>query len=311
MKSKYNYKAVVNGDSIEIYHYTNKDDLYFEGDSEDVSDRKSKGKERVKSEMIREEIDPEDGRTYEVRVDNYDSLEKKKALGFLDEEQYRVRKLKSADNSANRRKTTVRRLIETNLKAWGYPVFLTITYAENFQDREQAKIDFDYFLKKICYHYGDKAGQNKKRKWLKYVAVIEYQERGAIHFHTVIFNLPYIHATELADLWGHGSIHIQKVRKDTIEEYRKVIGYMCKYMTKTFYDDEETEKTGKLVASPNQNGYLRSKGLHKPQELYFSKDETDKLESLLKEFDIGFESQFINDYTGNVEYKHYYRREEE
>lgn len=319
MKSKYKYKAVVNGDSIEVYTYENNAGLYFEGDRENIDNRKTIGLNRVGGFLLRNEFNSDTGEFEEVKVKSRASLEEKLEKGFLDDEQYRIRKLKSADNAANRRKTKVRRLIESNIRVWGYPVFLTITYKENVLDRERAMSDFDKFLKRVCYRYAEKVGESKKKKWLKYVAVIENQtergkkngDEGALHFHTVLFNFPYIHAEEIAELWGHGNVQVQSVRHNSLEDYRKMVGYMCKYMTKTFYDDEETEKTGKLVASPNQKGYMCSKGLRKPKELLFTQDEFDELKKLLADYDAGYESRFSNDYTGNVEYKHYYKREEE
>jgi hypothetical protein len=46
---------------------------------------------------------------------------------------------------------------------------------------------------------------------LKYVSVVEFQKRGAVHYHAVFFNLPFIVNDELAAIWSHGFIKINAI----------------------------------------------------------------------------------------------------
>lgn len=308
----------MNGQSIEIYQYENDEGRNFIGDPEDITDRQTFGKKREEKTLRALEI-ADTGELISVDIDGYGSLEEKLKHGFITEEEYNKRKLKSVMNANARRKTKVRRLIEANISAnTGYPVFLTLTYKENMLDREVALKDLDKFLKRVCYKFAEEVGENPKRKWLKYVGVLERQlergkkngDAGAWHFHLVLFNFPYVEAKVLQEIWGLGALNIKSVKKNTIEEYRKMIGYMCKYITKTFYDDMESEKKGQLVAAKEQNGYFRSKGLIEPQVIYFAEGEEAKIESMLSSFSCGYENRFENDYTGSVLYKHYYKQDE-
>lgn len=88
-------------------------------------------------------------------------------------------------------------------QSWGRinGVFLTLTYADNMQDFEQAKIDLNIFLTKL----------RKRYKKLVYVWVIELQKRGAIHFHLVLNH--QIPIKTLNKFWYHGASNIQYIKK--------------------------------------------------------------------------------------------------
>lgn len=88
-------------------------------------------------------------------------------------------------------------------------------------------------------------------KDFKYLAVIEFQERGAIHYH-IICNLPYVPHKELQELWGNGIVWI-----NCIQNADNVGAYVVKYMTKDTADKR----------LQNHKGYLCSKGLKRPIEV--------------------------------------------
>lgn len=82
------------------------------------------------------------------------------------------------ENSSRRRKETlvnarnnIIRLISCNSN--DLKLFITLTYKDNFQDLKKSKEHLKKFFKKLSKDYKD----------LKYVYVLEYQERGAIHYH--------------------------------------------------------------------------------------------------------------------------------
>ena len=59
----------------------------------------------------------------------------------------------------------------------------------------------------------------KLNQKIKYLAVIEFQERGAVHYH-VLSDIPYIPQKELQDIWGHGFVYINAVKHvDNIGAY--------------------------------------------------------------------------------------------
>ena len=65
--------------------------------------------------------------------------------------------------------------------------FLTLTVRENIQDRNQFNLLFDKFIKRLNYKIF-----NKKKRLLKYLAVLEKQKRGAWHVHIMLFDFPFI-----------------------------------------------------------------------------------------------------------------------
>lgn len=90
------------------------------------------------------------------------------------------RKGKGLNNKTRARKDTlikarnnIIRIVSTNTD---FKTFLTLTYADNMQDLKKSKEHLDYFFKKLKKDYKD----------LKFIYVLEFQERGAIHYHLLI-----------------------------------------------------------------------------------------------------------------------------
>ena len=165
---------------------------------------------------------------------------------------------KRQDNLA-RTRNTIRRLVECNVSVHGYePVFLTFTYAKNERDLKRAHADFSSFIRRFNRAYRIRA---------KYLAVIEFQGRGAIHFHCIFFNLsPTMEYEErrtrsIAKIWSHGFVDIERIRSA-----KRVGAYVCKYLDKSASD-------ARLLG---QNSFLSSKGLLKPQ-YYRSENKIDSI----------------------------------
>lgn len=152
-----------------------------------------------------------------------------------------------ADTLENRKKSMYRakkRLIDlVNSNVYQYtddhgrifnPVFLSLTFRANIQDLNFANPEFTKFIKRFNYEItGLKTG------YLKYVSVVEFQERGAIHYHMIYFNLPFIDRVYdvLADLWTHGSRRLLSV-----DRAQNVGLYLCKYFTKNILDNRLTAR---------------------------------------------------------------------
>lgn len=203
-------------------------------------------------------------------------LGRKKQATEEDKKRYRRDTLASA-------KKTVRRLINANVDAWGQkPKFLTLTFAENIQDMKSANYEFKKFRQRLEYITQVK---------LKYVVVVEFQERGAIHYHVVFFNLPYIKHKVLTDLWGQGLIWI-----NAIDDVDNVGAYVSKYMTK---NDDSIEKTKGLEG---KKSYFTSRGLYKPIE-YIDKKKIGQIITDLSEYNYyHIEFEFENEQLGHIHY---------
>jgi len=89
--------------------------------------------------------------------------------------------------------------------------------------------EFTKFIKRFNYEI-----TGLKTSYLKYVAVVQFQERGAIHYHMIYFNLPFIDRVYdvLAELWTYGSRKLLSV-----DRAQNVGYYLCKYFTKNISDE--------------------------------------------------------------------------
>lgn len=153
------------------------------------------------------------------------------AIGEYREKNYQSRQ--------RERRNNVRRLVSQNFTSMDK--FVTLTFKECMTDVAQANNEFRNFTRRLKRNYCD----------LKYLSVIEFQERGAVHYH-MICNLPYVPVDELRDLWGNGFVFI-----NAIDHVDNVGAYVVKYMTK---DTDDKRLQGKMA-------YLCSKGLLRPHEL--------------------------------------------
>lgn len=115
-------------------------------------------------------------------------------------------------------------------------IFVTLTYPAQFPSTEQAKQHLRAFLERIRRLAPDASG----------IWRLEYQERGAPHFHLILFNLPYIPKRELTAMWG-AIVGLQfwdnsqalprppMTRIEAIRQPRKAMAYVSKYVAK--HDD--------------------------------------------------------------------------
>lgn len=186
-------------------------------------------------------------------------------------------KEKNREKVLSRARKDLRRIINCNIQK--YSKFLTLTFKDNVQDLDYANNEFKNFIKRLNYHYGIK---------IKYTAVIEFQKRGAIHYHCILYNLVQkINVQELQEIWKHGFIKI-----NSIDNVDNVGAYVCKYMTKT--DDDRL--LGRKM-------YFNSRGLNKPQEIK-EPDLIAQLQRSLLNQAPKYENTFTNDYN-SVNYRQY------
>jgi predicted peroxiredoxin len=209
----------------------------------------------------------------------HEEMERLKNLRGDRKDERRMQTLRDARNN-------LRRLALANFNENSF--FITLTYEKNMKDVKKADDDFKKFIKRLKYKYGD----------LKYIAVREFQKRGAVHYHMISnVKLPaWNNEKELKELevylwkeiWRHGFVDIKK-----IDHVDNVGAYITKYMDKDI--DDERLKGCKL--------YLCSKGLKRPKVL-----KGEEAIERLKEVEgkkIVFTSQYTSEYLGNIIYKEY------
>lgn len=205
---------------------------------------------------------------------------RKEGLEWIDEDAKATREKNRAD-ALQRARKNLRRLINANVDAWGERVkFFTLTFKENVQDIKMANYEFKKFRQRLEYHLGLK---------LKYVAVIEFQKRGAIHYHMIMFNMPYVPHADLERIWGHGFVKV-----NAIDEVDNVGAYVTKYMTKD--NDDERLKGEKC--------YFSSRGLIKPAEEIIKKEDLNALREALSPNKV-YENTFDSEHLGLISYQQY------
>lgn len=198
--------------------------------------------------------------------------------------------------TTKRARSKLRRTISANVCRWydqaGEPIkpkFLTLTFKENIKEFEQANYEFTKFIQRL----NENLSGRKSKANLKYLVVPEFQKRGAIHYHVIFFNLPYIAAAKLKGIWRQGFIKI-----NAIDEVDNVGAYISKYMGKN-NDDERLQ--GKKC-------FWGSRGLLEPLEKRLlgveGKREVEMLEQTLLPFKT-FQSAFEHLELGLISYTQY------
>ena len=195
------------------------------------------------------------------------------------------KKEKNRADASYRARREVRRLVNANIGRYGDEFtakFVTLTFREHVTDLKSANYEFTKFIKRLNYNIF-----NTNKSHVKYLVVPEFTKIGRVHYHAIFFNIPYIKADLLADIWGHGFIKINKI--DNVDN---VGAYVSKYITK---DNIKIE---------GMKSYFTSRGLFKPLELDKEKEVQSIVDSVPLE-KLVYETSFLNDYTGIVTYKQY------
>lgn len=105
-------------------------------------------------------------------------------------------------------------------------VFVTLTFRENLTDLTIANEEFTDFVRRFSFAYFSSSTNQ-----LKYLAVPEFQKRGAIHYHCIFFNLPFREDAKLIldHCWQFGFSKIK-----ALSRVRNVGKYISKYLSKDF-----------------------------------------------------------------------------
>lgn len=209
-------------------------------------------------------------------------------IGLFNHSENRAESEKSLRNTMRELRDTINaNVIETdNCK------FITLTYAENMTDTKILYEDYKKFIKRMRYSFGH----------FEYISVVEPQGRGAWHCHVIaIFDkkAPYIPWQDIRDIWGHGSIQVNKIDDvDNVGAY--LTAYLCdvelekakeenidlsgKELKEIEYTDLQGVKQSKKFVKgarlclypPGMQLYRRSKGIKKAEIEYTTYSEAKK-----------------------------------
>lgn len=199
-------------------------------------------------------------------------------------------------SNAIRSNLNCQRIAKANRDNW--ESFITLTFKENITDIVYANKIFNAWVSNV----------RKLKKDFKYIAVPEFQKRGAVHYH-ILSNLgkedtniiiPQKERTEktkdlttLFDVkyWSRGFARVDFIKGD----YKKIYSYICKYMTKDIDD--------KLFG---KHRYFNSQNLNKPREEFLDLSNENDLKhfnDIINNSSIDYSSQYKDIYTdSNIEF---------
>lgn len=136
------------------------------------------------------------------------------------------------ENSIRRTRKNIQDTLNANLDDNSY--FVTLTFAENLQDYKKANDRFHYFVR-------------IKNKDIKYLVVKEHQQRGAIHFHLIVFDIGQGDLDKLTNSWTYGFWYVKKIN----DKYAySIANYMTEYFSK---EKNQLVKSNKKIFSKSRN----------------------------------------------------------
>lgn len=193
-------------------------------------------------------------------------------------------------SNAIRSNLNCQRIAKTNRHVW--ETFITLTFKENITDISIANKIFNAWRTNI----------KKLKSDFKYLAVPEFQKRGAVHYH-ILSNLGIedkdiilkqqkktgkaVKFDDLYDVkyWTKGFARVDFIKND----YKKIYSYICKYMTK----DIDNKLFGK-------KRYFYSQNLDKPFETYLNLSNSrdfDYFMNIMKDSNIEYKSVYEDVYS--------------
>ncbi|TET15424.1 MAG: Rep protein [Actinobacteria bacterium] len=186
-------------------------------------------------------------------------------------------------------RNNIRRLAIANFNE--YSRFFTATFKDNITGMDYANNEFKKFIKRIKYKYRD----------FKYLAVVEFQKRGAIHYH-MLSDFDYIEHSELEKIWGNGFVWIKDLLTGKKGKPVDNVGaYIVKYMNKKNIDKRLMGK----------KAYFTSRNLARPEIAY----ENIGLNECFEKYDLSknnmvFNNRFMSKENGVVDYFEFNKKRE-
>lgn len=199
----YNVKTVETPTTIEVWEYINEPVIY--------SASLDKDKDNNKKEII----DKAENNDNEIitAIKQYDAIKRKQ-------------------KHYQEMRWIIARIIDCNFD--DKTKFMTLTFKDNIQDISYTNYEFNKFIKRLNFHL-----YNDKKQKLKYIAVWEKQKRGAIHYHIIFFDFPYIKLKKLQEIWTHGFVKINKIDVDSKDNRGR---YVSKYFSKDIDERDYKQK---------------------------------------------------------------------
>ncbi len=279
----YNFKLIVSNNHIESYDY--KDTEIKTGFSRGGQGMLNRGHTKAGTRQIMEALGAEGYALYKKHEGRY-LVHPEAEYTLFDPIIEKQEKKQKAKSSLSRTRNEMRRRINANPELL---TFLTLTFRENLTDVKRANTLFNRFIVRL----------RKENKDFKYIAVIEFQKRGAVHYHL----LCDLDISELdtkykrrkyekefgENKWKHGFVKVKEA-----DHVDNMGAYFCKYLSKDMFDEKMFRK----------KKYFCSQNLNKPIVLKGDKARF-LLDKYLPETKLLFQKEMESQWVGRIEYKNY------
>ena len=274
----YDLKVIDCNNYIQVYAYENKN-ILRKKDKDNISNNQDKINKMFSKENL-------------VKF-----LNKNEILNNISNENDNLNKQKSIEQkNINRSRLECQRIAKANAEYW--KSFITLTIAENISDVKIANKKFRNYIDKV----------KRVVKDFKYLGVIEFQERGAIHYHLLtnlecdsklipkhdlkrLYNPKSKTWKELEyyDLkyWNEGFSSAETIESDI----KKIVGYISKYFTKNI--------DNRLY---NRHRYFYSRNLKKPTINYLDLSNPKHMEfykNILSQTNLIYKNEYISEYDNS------------
>lgn len=139
--------------------------------------------------------------------------------------------------------------------------FMTLTFRDNINDIDQCDNEFKKFIKRLRYNVSDK---------IEYQSIRELQQRGALHYHIIVYNMPYTPYNELLTLWATNNPFVDQKKPSGLnirsidDGISEVSNYLTSYMIKDLLENRDFLTGRKTI--------LKSRGLKTPDVVEFDSD---------------------------------------
>lgn len=163
-----------------------------------------------------------------------------------EEQAWELEKLRQREMYYKEKARDLKRTIQLNMTAKAKFVTLTFNNEHDYgiEDIQQANEHFSKFIGRLSYFFNKNKVNNKDRT-LQYIASHELTKAGRVHYHMVIFNIPYLPAKKLEEIWRGGFVKINSL--DNVED-KFVALYISKYIAK---DLDKKANYSKAILSSN------------------------------------------------------------
>ena len=278
----YDFKIIVSNNHIESYEYK---DTQIKIGFKRGQGMIGGGHTKAGTRKIMEALGAEGYALYKKHEGRY-LVNKEAEYTLFDDLEDKEEKKQKAKSSLARTRNEMRRKINANPTLL---TFLTLTFKENITDVKKANIIFNRFIVRM----------RKRIEDFKYIAVIEFQQRGAVHYHLLcdldISKLITKEATRKYERdfsqnhWKNGFVTIKPA-----DHVDNMGAYFCKYLSKDMFDERMFRK----------KKYFCSQNLNKPIELKGDKARF-LMDKYLPETKLLFERDMNSKWVGKIEYKNY------